>query len=317
MNPEPAWSPGTGPQGGYGAAVAETHVSILVFAGDRAYKLKKAVRNPFLDFSSPELRRQACLREVQLNRRLSPDVYLGVADVLGPDGRPCDHLMVMRRMPAERRLSRLVGDGEQGCLEQVAALVARFHADAAAGPHISAEGSPKAVAARWEANIAELEGCAGELPDPLLPEEVAGRARTWLARNESLLARRVTEGWIRDGHGDLLADDIFCLEDGPRILDCLEFDDRLRYVDVIDDAAFLAMDLERIGGAAAGRAFLDAYRETGGQDHPETLIHHYIAYRAHLRAKIACLRHGQGDPDARGEAAALLAIALHHLDLAE
>src|SRR5688572_15403440 len=93
------------------AAVAETHISVLFFAGDRVYKLKKPVRTPFLDFSSPEARRRACMREVELNRRLAPDVYLGVADVLAPrgpgdpPGASCEHVVVMRRMPPERRLS--------------------------------------------------------------------------------------------------------------------------------------------------------------------------------------------------------------------
>jgi aminoglycoside phosphotransferase family enzyme len=86
-----------------GAALAETHISVLVSIGDRVYKLKKPVSLGFLDFSDRKLREQACHREVELNRRLAPDVYLGVADVVGVDGEPCDHLVVMRRMPAERR----------------------------------------------------------------------------------------------------------------------------------------------------------------------------------------------------------------------
>ena len=96
-----------------------------------------------------------------------------------------------------------------------------------------------------------------------------------------------------DGHGDLIADDVFCLPDGPRVLDCLEFDDQLRHVDALDDVAFLAMDLERLGRADLGTGFLDAYAEFAGDPAPTSLRHHYIAYRALVRAKVACLRHDQ------------------------
>ena len=94
------------------AAVRETHVSTVFFVGDRVYKLKKPVKLDFLDFSTAAERERVCHREVELNRRLAPDVYLGVAEVLGPDGLPCDYLVVMRRMPDERRLSTLVGRHE-------------------------------------------------------------------------------------------------------------------------------------------------------------------------------------------------------------
>lgn len=115
------------------AAVVETHISTLFFVGGRAYKLKKPVRTDFVDFSTREARRQACHREVELNRRLAPDVYLGVADVTGPDGELCDHLVVMRRMPSDRRLATLAAAGAP-LRTDVAALartIAPFHATAA------------------------------------------------------------------------------------------------------------------------------------------------------------------------------------------
>jgi aminoglycoside phosphotransferase family enzyme len=290
-------------------------VSVVVFAGDRAYKLKKPVHTPFLDFSTPALRERACRREVELNRRLAPDVYLGVAPVLGPDGAPCDHLVVMRRMPAERRLSRLVGPRAAGgrCLEAVASVVAAFHSDAGGGPEVRAEGTRDALAARWEANFSEMQPFLPELPDPDVHHRIERLARAYLAGRGPLFDRRVADGFVRDGHGDLLADDIFCLDDGPRILDCLEFDDRLRYVDGLDDAAFLAMDLERLGAPEAAGRFLDAYRRASARDQPAGLAHHYIAYRAHVRAKVAALRHAQGDPEALDQAAHLLEISEAHL----
>ena len=128
-------------------------------------------------------------------------------------------------------------------------------------------------------------------------------ARRYLDGRGQLFAARIAHEKVRDGHGDLLADDIFCLDDGPRILDCIEFDDRLRYGDVLADVAFLAMDLERVGAADLGVRFLAWYREFAAENYPETLAQHYIAYRAHVRAKVACLRAGQGDAAASDQAA--------------
>jgi aminoglycoside phosphotransferase family enzyme/predicted kinase len=298
-------------------SVAETHVSVLFFAGDRAYKLKKPVRTGFLDFSSAELRREACEREVELNRRLAPDVYLGVAEVRGTDGKPCDFLVVMRRMPSSRRLAGLVDSRDgQRCIDEVARAVADFHAGARTGPHIEAQGRREAVLGRWEANIAEMERLRAALPDAEMPDRIAQLARDFLAGRGPLFGRRVAEGKVRDGHGDLLADDIYCLDDGPRIIDCLEFDDLLRFVDVVDDAAFLAMDLERLRRPDLAERFLAAYRRASGDRYPASLAHHYIAYRAHVRAKVALLRHRQGEDEALEEAGVLLRIARSHLEAA-
>ncbi|WP_106403597.1 bifunctional aminoglycoside phosphotransferase/ATP-binding protein [Actinocorallia populi] len=268
------------------AMVAETHIATVFFSGDRAYKLKKPVRNGFLDFTTREARERACRREVELNRRFSPDVYLGVYDVRDERGVVCDHLVAMRRMDPERRLSALVRMGEPvgDPLREVARRLAAWHAGAPRGPEISREGGRDALRRRWTDNLAET--AAYGLPEAAEIERLVLR---FLDGRGPLFARRVADDRIVDGHGDLIADDVFCLPDGPRILDCLEFDDRLRYVDGLDDAAFLAMDLERLRAPALARAFLDRYSEFGGDPAPASLRHHYIAYRAFVRAKVSCL----------------------------
>ncbi len=119
---------------------------------------------------------------------------------------------------------------------------------------------------------------------------------------------------IVDGHGDLLADDIFCVPDGPLLLDCLEFDDHLRYVDGIDDAAFLAMDLEFLGRKDLADYFFDTYCEFADDEAPASLKHFYIAYRAVVRAKVDCVRFTQGDPEASANASRHLSLALEHLN---
>ncbi|MGI9540414.1 MAG: AAA family ATPase [Miltoncostaeaceae bacterium] len=286
-----------------GAAVAETHVSVVFFVGDRAYKLLKPIRTDFLDHSTVERRQDAVRREVELNRRVAPDVYLGTAEVElgGPDREP---VIVMCRMPGDRRLERLVAkDDASDCLRHVAKTIAALHAGTPSSPDISAAATPEAVRALWETNVAETRLLAGDGGVGRGRIDAVGAlGRRYLAGRASLLEERVEAGLARDGHGDLQAADIFCLDDGPRILDCLAFDEGLRHGDVLSDVAFLAMDLERLGHAAAADAFMRWYREFSFELHPRSLEHYYVAYRALVRTKVALLRAEQG-----GRAAAMLA----------
>ncbi|MGW7534985.1 bifunctional aminoglycoside phosphotransferase/ATP-binding protein [Amycolatopsis sp. NPDC054798] len=301
------------------AAVRETHSGAVFFAGDRAWKLKKPVDLGFLDFTDPAVRERVCRREVDLNRRLAPDVYLGVAAVTGPDGTVCDHLVAMRRMPDDRRLSELVRRGEPlgPVIHSLARLLAAFHARADRGPGVDADGTRDAVRRRWHESFAQVRPFHGVVLDAAAAKEIESRTDVFLAGRAPLFARRIAERRVVDGHGDLIADDIFCLEDGPRVLDCLEFDDHLRHVDGLDDVAFLAMDLERLGSPALGTELLDAYAEFSGDNAPLALRHHYLAYRAFVRVKVACLRHAQGDPTAAELARAYAETTVRHLRAGE
>jgi aminoglycoside phosphotransferase family enzyme/predicted kinase len=295
--------------------VRETHAAVVFLIGDRAYKLKKPLDLGFLDFTTRSKRQAVCRREVELNRRMSPDVYLGVADIHGPDGALCDHLVVMRRMPAERRLSTLVNTGAPVAepLRRLALILATFHATAQRGPEISAEGGRDAIQRRWTDSLDQIRPFRGTVLDDDLTGEIERRTIDFLTGRKPLFDARIAAGRVVDGHGDLLADDIFCLDDGPRVLDCIEFDDRLRWLDGLDDAAFLAMDLECLGAPHLATRFLDWYAEFSADPAPAALRHHYIAYRAFVRAKVACLRHAQGDESAAGDAARHAAIAAGHL----
>lgn len=296
-------------------AVRETHIGAVFLVGDRAYKLKKPVDFGFLDFTRRETREQVCHKEVALNRRLAPDAYLGVAEVTGPDGEVCDHLVVMRRMPDERRLSTLVCEGAPltGTIRDIARIMARFHERAERGPGVSAQGSRAAIRGRWRDSFAQVRPFHGTVVDADIAAEIERLTEEFLAGREALFAHRMRTGHIVDGHGDLLADDIFCLEHGPQILDCLEFDDNLRRLDGLDDVAFLAMDLERLGSPELGELLLDRYVEFSGDPAPPALRHHYLAYRAFVRVKVACLRHSQGDHTAGRLARDHAEITLRHL----
>ncbi len=294
---------------------AQTHTAVVLMFGEHAFKIKKPVDLGFLDFTRRETRKAVSEREVELNRRLAPDVYLGVADVLGPDGNVCDHLVVMRRMPTERRLSTMVCDGStvEGPLRGVARQLAALHTPQEAGPDVQAEGSVTALRRRWTASFDQLRPLRGRIITEELTGEIETLTYEFLNGRECLFASRIAGGYIVDGHGDLLADDIFCLDDGPRILDCLEFDDRLRWVDGLDDAAFLAMDLEYLGSAGLATRFLNWYAEFAADPAPAPLRHHFIAYRAFVRAKVACLRHLQGEATAAATAQQHAELAATHL----
>ena len=297
------------------ACVKETHSAVVFFVGDRAFKLKKPVDLGFLDFSTRRKRLAACRREVVLNRELAPDVYLGVWDVTDVQGRAKDHLVVMRRMPDARRLARLVQTGQDLTAEitQIARAVAAFHSRCARSDLIAQRGSREALSGRWEASFDQVVPFTGPVLAPDVVMQIRLLTRRYLGGRVALFEDRRRRNGIVAGHGDLLAEDIFCLPDGPRILDCVEFDDSLRHLDQIDDAAFLVMDLERLGDRNSAALFRERYLELSGDTAPVSLFEHYIAYRAFVRAKVACFRHSQGDPAAADEARQLSRLAQQHL----
>jgi aminoglycoside phosphotransferase family enzyme/predicted kinase len=288
----------------------------VVFVGNRAYKVKKPVDLGFLDFTTREARQIACQREVELNRRMAPDVYLGVADVLGPEGEPCEHLVVMRRMPEDRRLSTCVTAGEDvgEALHHVARDVAALHESKPSDPTWDHVGRAANIRRLWDDGFATMDTFVGSVFDAPAVERARGLSQRYLAGRDSLFEARIEGGWIRDGHGDLRADDIFLLPDGPRVLDCLDFADELRWADALLDVAFLAMDLEHLGRPDLSRRFLAWHREFTADSWPPSLAHHYIAYRAQVRAKVTALRFGQGDEQAAISARELLDLACGHLE---
>jgi uncharacterized protein len=301
--------------------VHETHTGVVVLAGDRAYKAKKPVLTDFLDFRRVEQRERACVREVELNSRLSPGSYLGVAHLDDPAGGAAEPIIVMRRYRENDRLASMVTRGQsdesvQAVLDTIAGMLARFHERAERSRLIDAQGNGGAVDQRWHENLSELHRYAGMAISGVADESIERiehRVTEFISGRALLFTRRIEEGCIVDGHGDLLADDIFCVDGEPALLDCLEFDDQLRYVDRIDDAAFLAMDLEFLGRKDLGDYFLERYAAHSADSAPSSLRDFYIAYRAVVRAKVDCVRLSQGKSEAAVDAGRHLAIAAKHL----
>ncbi|WP_084467207.1 AAA family ATPase [Nocardia arthritidis] len=297
------------------AQLRETHTGLVVLCGDRAYKAKKPVVTDFLDFGTPENRERACARELELNRRLAPDVYLGLSHLTDPQGGAAEPIIVMRRMPDALRLSTTLADHTRPTTElsELAETLARFHAGARRGADIDRAGSPDQLRRRWDTLLRPLRERPRPANDHAVLAHAGHLAMRFIDGRAALLSQRIADGRIIDGHGDLLAEDIFVLPDGFRILDCLDFDDELRSVDGLDDAAFLAMDLEFLGFPKESNSFLNDYLHAAGDSPPPSLRHHYIAYRAMVRAKTDHIRADQGDPAAAGRAERHLELAVEHL----
>jgi aminoglycoside phosphotransferase family enzyme/predicted kinase len=292
----------------------ETHISMLFFTPDRVFKLLKPLHLGFLDHRDARRRMEAVTSEFLLNRRIAPDVYLGTSDVI-ENGEPVDRLLVMRRLPAERCLSRLTDAPDfDDHLRRIARTVAAFHASldvvTAPFPMTTASG----LADLWTSSFDEIEPSVGTVIDRDEFDRARQLAITYLEHSGPLFEHRRDGGMIRDGHGDLIADDIFMLDDGPRILDCIAFDDDYRISDVLADIAFLVMDVERLAGPGPAQRLMNWYCELSGEHHPTSLAHHYVAYRAHVRAKVAVIRHRQGDSSAIGLARTHHRQAVDHLD---
>jgi aminoglycoside phosphotransferase family enzyme len=279
--------------------VRETHISWVFLAGELAYKLKKPLVLDFLDYGTPARRGEMCAAEVRLNRRLAPDLYLGVRGVaLVGDGveltdeddpRAVDFLVEMHRYDEAQTLAAKLQHGvlQRRDVVKVGRVLARFHEDA---PRVAPDGAPVLAAERrFERNLQELLGDVeqrGEI------ERVMGLERfahAFVTAHAQTFAERASHGQVREGHGDLRAEHVL-VGDRVRIVDCVEFDPGLRELDVADDLAFLVFDLVARGGERFGEILIRAYRDDGGDPGPDSLIAFYAAYRALVRAKVALVR---------------------------
>lgn len=301
--------------------VHETHVSYVILAGPYAYKIKKPVTLGFLDFANLEARRFYCGEELRLNRRTAPELYLDVVPITGSVNAPVvdgpgpaiEYAVRMIRFDPAGGLDRLaragVLAGEQ--LDALAHVVARFHHDAPRAPPDSDCGSPPRVLAQALDNFREIEA----LDPPAQARAPLAGLRDWTLaehqRLEAFLAGRLREGFVRECHGDLHLGNVVLLKGVPVPFDCLEFDTRLRTIDVMSEVAFTAMDLEHHGLGQLAARFLGAYLEHTGDYAGLTALRFYAVYRAMVRAKIACIRAREVGIDEAQRAAALGSVREH------
>jgi uncharacterized protein len=306
----------------------QTHMSWLFLAGEYVYKVKKPVHFDFADCSTLPVRYELCCEEVRLNRRLAPEVYLGVVPIvadgrrflLGDESRGFDsvareYAVKMRRLPEDRMLDKLVcADEVNGALTaELAKRLADFHrrASTAAGWRY---GSATSVWRSVLGNLDECERFAGYTVTDHQFATIDDYLRGFAAAHYELLNDRVRQGYVRDGHGDLRCEHI-CMTNGIQIFDCLEFSERLRCVDVASDMAFLAMDLDSLGASRLGEELARAYAQEAGDETFPTLINFYKCHRACIRGKVESLKSSEDEvPSSERDQARDLARA--HFSLA-
>lgn len=281
--------------------VLQTHSSCVALTGKLVYKVKKPVNFGFLDYSTAEKRRALCEAEVRLNRRLCPEVYLDVVPLTTGsgqlrfcgDGPTVDWAVRMRQLPeADMFPARLaVGTVSPEQIERIADTLVRFHARTPDLP-LAEFGSPEAVAFNVRENLAGLAPLVGaELPCAHL-DAIRKYSERFLADRRELLRERVLAGRVRDGHGDLRAQNICLfpgLQGGVQIFDCIEFNDRFRYGDVACDLAYLAMDLDLAGRRDLREVLVATYEQASRDLGLRSVLPFYLCYRASVRGKIALL----------------------------
>jgi aminoglycoside phosphotransferase family enzyme/predicted kinase len=307
----------------------QTHISYVFLAGDYVYKLKKPVDFGFLNYTTPELRRQACEDEVRLNRRLSPDIYLEVCPIaedagrwrICGDGIPVDWAVKMRRLPADRMLETLIAGRAvpAGAATRLGEIIAQFHLSADRSERITEIGGRTAVAGNWRENFEQSRQFRGITLRPDDDDRIQSFVDDFLERESELLADRDAGGFIRDLHGDLRAAQIWVLEQSAivddglnaqerrlvaemgnvRILDCIEFNERLRFCDTASDIAFLAADLAYRRRDDLVRDLLGRYLEATGDSRLPLLLRLYSCYRAYVRGKVDSLGLTQREIDGR------------------
>jgi aminoglycoside phosphotransferase family enzyme/gluconate kinase len=300
----------------------ETHISWVFLTGTSAYKLKKPVDLGFLDFSTPAKRLHACREELRLNRRLAPDLYLEVVGFRGtpeapeivpvPESPasnggapPFEYAVRMREFPQEAQLDRRLDAGLLGReeTEAIAARIAAFHAELPGAGEDVPYGTPERIHAPARENFAQVSLRLPRGAD----DDLLERLRLWSERAYDRLAPRLAarkrDGFVRECHGDLHLSNLVELESGVTAFDCLEFDPALRWIDVISEVAFLAMDFQVRGRDDLAHVFLNTYLEETGDYRGLALLRYYLAYRSMVRAKVAAILLSQAVEE-QGEAAA-------------
>jgi aminoglycoside phosphotransferase family enzyme/predicted kinase len=273
----------------------QTQMSFVFLTDQFVYKLKKPVDLGYLDYTTLGKRQFFCQREVELNRRLCPETYLGVVPItrdkgairIGGRGEAIEYAVKMRRLPQAKMMNVLLAnDGVTAeMITRVARKLAAFHRKAETNAEISVFGEIKAITANTDENFAQTEKYVGKTISEDSYQHIKDYTDSFIHQNTPLFKKRVREGRIRDCHGDLHAAHI-CFTNGICIYDCIEFNDRFRYCDVASEMAFLAMDLDHYGRADLSRSLINAYVAESKDEELLKLLGFYKGYRAYVRGKV-------------------------------
>ena len=279
-----------------GAQLVETHISWVLLAGERAYKIKKPVKMPFVDYATLQARRHFCEEELRLNRRLAATLYLGVTRITGKAGAPQldgagpvrEYAVCMRRFAAGALFSERLEAGILSAedVDKLASVLADFHGRA---PRATAASGFASAGERRASALAALEGVRS-----LANEAAQVALRTWLEAQAAVLAplwaARAADGHVRECHGDLHLGNVVTFEGETIAFDCIEFDPTLRWIDILDDVAFVVMDFAAHGRRDFALRFINAWLDHTGDHEALPALRFAIVYRALVRAQVESLR---------------------------
>ena len=301
----------------------QTHISSLFLTGPYVYKLKKRVDFGFLNFTTVDMRKEFCEKELELNRRLAPSVYLRVEPVTLKEGIPklsgsgpaVDWVVVMRQLDQRLLGLRVMERGEltPEKIEAVVDLLVPFYRSARTGPGVDEYGGIDTAKFNTDENFEQTAGFVEKAVSQSRYARIRSFTNRFYRENEGLFQRRISGRWVRECHGDLHLGNIF-FEDPPVIFDCIEFNERFRCSDVAVDLAFLVMDLDFQGQPELAQRVVERYVEQSGDHGFLELVDFYCCYRAYVRGKIACFT--SADPAIRAAVQAQqIALARRYFDL--
>lgn len=279
--------------------VIQTHISYVFIADDLVYKIKKPVNFGFLDFTTLEQRKYFCQKEVELNRRLCPDIYLGVVPIseveqaykVESDTKIVEYAVKMRRLPVEGMMYKLIEENSltERHIDLIVDTLVPFFREARSGEGVNEYGSIETVKFNTEENFTQTENYVGKALNRWRFREIATWTSSFIEQNRDLFESRINQGFIREGHGDLYSANI-CFDNLKRvyIFDCIEFNQRFRSGDVASDIAFLSMDLDFHGLRELSQYFVKSFVEKSGDKDMPKVLNFYKCYRAYVRGKIGC-----------------------------
>jgi hypothetical protein len=277
----------------------ETHISLLFLTGNHVYKVKKPVDFGFLDFTSLQKRKYFCEQEVKLNRRLAPDLYLGVVEIkneqdqisLGGKGEIVEYAVKMKQITEERLMNQLLRTNQVTApmMEFLSETLVHFYATAETSDVIKSFVKPERVKQDTDENFDQTEKYRDVTISGEQYAEIRHRTNDFFKRHEDLFHKRIASDRIRDCHGDLRLEHIFWGET-LSIFDCIEFNERFRYTDVAADIGFLAMDLDYHEREDLSDRLIDAYVKRSGDGGLREMLDFYKCYRAYVRGKVESFR---------------------------
>jgi aminoglycoside phosphotransferase family enzyme len=286
------------PQGPDKIDLIQTHISFVFLTKDYVYKVKKAVNFGFLDFSTLEKRRMFCEKELALNRRLCPEIYLEVVPInksnkikIKGSGETIEYALKMKRLPQERIMTALLKENkvDKKIIDEIAGIVAQFHSNAQTSLEINEFGSLKIIKTNWDENFAQTLKYINQTIPQQEFQFIQTKINDFTSKNNALFESRIAEKRIRDCHGDLHSGNIF-VTDKICIFDAIEFNDRFRYSDVAADVAFLAMDLDFQQRPDLADHFIEKYLMYSKDQKLPPLLPFYKCYRAYVRGKVISFR---------------------------